>query len=589
MVRMSPMDETKEMGSLDAGAAYGGGRPGGETGPVAEWQRFELLLVDLSAAVVNLPAHQVDEEITRWLERIVRFLDIDRSTLFQFTGEDHAFRVTHSWAAPGFAPAPNIIARELLPWAESTLLRGGTVVFARVDDLPGEAWKDKETIRNYGTKSSVTVPLTGAGTTIGALAFSAMRCERSWPSDLVQRLQLVGQVFANALQRKRSDEAIRRSEVRFRRALEAAPDGVLLIRPDGAIVVANVQAGRIFGYDPEDLIGLHVEELVPGRFRSAHGHQRQEFVQSGESREIGVRQNLFGLRKDGSEFPVEIGLNPLETPEGPLVYCSVRDVTEGRRLAAEMRRLRMQLWHADRVARTGTLTASLAHELNQPLAAILSNAQAALRFLARERPDLGEIREILTDIVRDDKRAGAVIGGLRSMLRRQEPERGRVDLAGTLHEVLDLLHSELLTHQIEVTTDFEAGCTVLADKAQLQQVVLNLVMNAIQAMQEQPAEERRLAISVSRTGEGEVRVAVRDAGVGIPKENLATVFDPFWTTKGQGMGLGLAVCRAILEGLGGAIWVEANPDRGVTFVFRLPADPTKEAEQDASGSCTDHG
>ncbi len=581
------MDETRDLGTMDAGAACRGGSPGGETGVLAEWQRFESLLVDLSAAFVNLPAHQVDEKITHWLQRIVEFLDIDRSTLFQFPEGEDGFRVTHSWASPGFPPTPSIIARELLPWAESTMLRGEPVVFSRVDDLPGEAWKDKETVRNYGTKSSVVVPLTVAGTTIGALAFSAMRCERPWPSELVQRLQLVGQVFANALQRKRADEAIRKSEVRFRRALEAAPDGVLLVRADGTIVFASEQAGRIFGYDPEDLIGLHVEELVPGRFRSAHSRQRQELLRSGASREIGVRQNLFGVRKDGTEFPVEIGLSPLETPEGLLVYCSVRDVTERRRLAAETRRLQIELVHAERVARTGTLTASLAHELNQPLTAILSNAQAALRFLSREKPDLEEIREILTDIVRDDKRASAVISGLRTMLRRQEPERVGLDVAGIIREVLVLLNSELLTHQVEVTADFDAGCSVLADKAQLQQVVLNLVMNAIQAMQGQPAEERRLALSVSRTGEGEVRVAVRDAGVGIPEEKLATVFNPFWTTKDQGMGLGLAVCRAILEAHGGAIWVEPNQDRGVTFLFRLPAVPTAASEPEAPGPGAD--
>src|SRR5574341_282735 len=584
---MSPTQETKDMGAMDAGAACRDGSPGSETGALAEWQRFESLLVDLSAAFVNLPAHQVDEKITYWLQRIVEFLDIDRSALFQYAEELRTLVFTHSWAAPGFPLPPAVIVRELLPWAESRIIGGETIVFSRVDDLPAEAWKDKETIRQIGTRSNVTVPLVAGGSVMGALAFGSMRRERSWPSDLVQRLQLVGQVFANALQRKRADEAIRKSEVRFRRALEAAPDGVLLVRPDGAIVVANEQAGRIFGYDPEDLIGLHVEELVPAHFRRAQGHQRQEFLQAGASREIGARQTLSGPRKDGTEFPVEIGLSPLKTPEGLLVYCSVRDITERRRLAAETRRLQMQLWHAERVARTGTFTASLAHELNQPLAAILSNAQAALRFLDRENPDLGEIREILTDIVRDDKRAGAVISGLRTMLRRQEPERVRVELAGALREVLDLVHSELLTHQVEVTADFEAGCAVLADKAQLQQVVLNLVMNAIQAIQGQPADRRRLALSASRTGEGEVRVAVRDAGVGIPEENLATVFDPFWTTKGQGMGLGLAVCRAIVESHGGAIWVEANPDRGVTFVFRLPADPTEAPEPDPPGPGAD--
>ncbi len=205
---MSPTDETKDMGTKDARAAWRGGVQGGETEAPAEWQRFESLLVDLSAAFVNIPAHQVDREITCWLERIVRCLDIDRSTLFQFTGEDDALRVTHSWATPGFSPAPNIIVRGLFPWGESTLRSGRSVVFARVDDLPAEAWKDKESLRHYGTKSNVTVPLIVAGNAIGALAFGAMRGERAWPERLAQRLHLVGQVFANALERKRTQERI---------------------------------------------------------------------------------------------------------------------------------------------------------------------------------------------------------------------------------------------------------------------------------------------------------------------------------------------------------------------------------------------
>jgi len=205
---MSPMEETKDMGTMDAGAARRGGAQGGETGALAEWQRFESLLVDLSAAFVNLPAQQVDEEITRWLERIVRFLDIDRSTLFQFAGEAVDFRITHSWAAPGFIPAPTMRAQEMFPWAVSQLLRGEPFVCSRVEDLPAEAEQDKESLREWKIQSTVAVPLMVAGSVVGALSFGSLRRERSWPSDLVQRLQLVGQVFANTLQRKRAQERI---------------------------------------------------------------------------------------------------------------------------------------------------------------------------------------------------------------------------------------------------------------------------------------------------------------------------------------------------------------------------------------------
>ncbi len=537
-----------------------------------ELLRFEDLVARLSATFIHVPVHAVDGAIEEALRLTAEFLGVDRATVYEFSEDRTVHRTAHMFAAPGVPRAPAMFRGDEVPWFMERMLSGLAVAVRRPGELADEAWRERDYLASAGIKALAAVPLALGGSILGAVGWTALRAGREWPEALIQRLHLVGEVFANALGRKRAEEALRKSEFRFRRALEAAPEGILLVRQDGVVAFANDQAGGIFGYAPEDLAGLHVDELVPGRFRSAHAQQRQEFQRARGSREIGTRRSLYGLRKDGTEVPVEIGLSPLETPDGPLVYCSVRDVTERRHLEAETRRLQMQLWHADRVAQTGALTGSLAHELNQPLAAILSNAQAGLRFLARDNPDLEEIRAILSDIVRDDKRAGAVISGLRSMLRQQEAERVRVDLAGTLGEMLELLNSELLTHQVEVDTDFESGCTVLADKAQLQQVVLNLAMNAIEAMREQPAGARRLALSVARAGEGQVQVAVRDAGVGIPAEKLATVFDAFWTTKAQGMGLGLAICRSIVESHGGAIWVEANQDRGVTFYFRLPVE-----------------
>ncbi|MFI5340138.1 MAG: ATP-binding protein [Candidatus Methylomirabilales bacterium] len=546
---------------------------------IDELLSFERLVSQLSAAFINLPVEGIGREIETGLQRSTEILGIDRATIYRLLDSHTVLKAVHRYAAPGIPAAPAVIRREEFPDFFDRLLRGDPVAMAAPTEFADEGPEARRYVEEQGIRSSIMVPLLVGGAIQGVVGWVAIRASRDWPEALIQRLCLVGGIFANALERKRVEEALRKSESRFRRALEVAPEGVLLVRTDGAIVFANEQAGRTFGYTPEELTGLHVDELVPGRFRIAHTQQRQEFLRSGSFREIGARQNLSGLRKDGSEVLVEIGLSPLETAEGQMVYCGVRDVTELRRSEDERRALRAQVWHADRVARTGALTASLAHELNQPLAAILSNAQAGLRFLARANPDLQEIREILNDIVRDDKRAGGVIGSLRSMLNRQVVERERIDLTGTLREMLDLLRSELLTNQVEVDTDFESGCTVLVDKAQLQQVVLNLATNAIEAMRERPAGERRLGLAVSRAGEGEVRVAVRDAGAGIPKERLPKVFDAFWTTKDQGMGLGLAICRSIVESCGGTIGIEPNDDRGVTFFFRLPAAWTDGIEQ----------
>ena len=280
------------------------------------------------------------------------------------------------------------------------------------------------------------------------------------------------------------------------------------------------------------------------------------------------RELLAGLRLLGQAF-----VNALlrVDAEEALRDAEQALTTDTRRTEEEMRELRMQLWHADRVARSGVLSASLAHELRQPLAAILSNAQAALRLFSQGQPDRAEIEQILQDIVHDDKRAGEVIASVRTLLRRRETDHEPVDLAGAVNELLVLLRSEVAAAQAEMEVEIEPGVHIVADRCQMQQVVLNLVMNALEAMREVPAGERRMSVSVMRTDAGKVRCAVRDRGTGITHENLKRVFDPFWTTKPQGLGMGLSVCRSIVEAHNGKMWAESSAGAGATFFFEVPA------------------
>lgn len=241
------------------------------------------------------------------------------------------------------------------------------------------------------------------------------------------------------------------------------------------------------------------------------------------------------------------------------------------RIAEEAQQLRHRLWHADRVARTATITAAIAHELNQPLAAILANAQAGLRYLDRGAIAPQEMRAILGAVVRDDKRATDTIRSMRALLRHEEGGRTRIDVAATLRGILQLLGAELRRQGIRVETTFGAPCRVTANKVQIEQVAQNLILNAAAAMQAFPRGERLLRVSAGCTSGGRVVVAVRDAGIGIAPEHRDSVFEPFWTTRREGLGLGLAICRSIVHAHGGTIAVEANPDRGVTFSFELPA------------------
>jgi C4-dicarboxylate-specific signal transduction histidine kinase len=219
----------------------------------------------------------------------------------------------------------------------------------------------------------------------------------------------------------------------------------------------------------------------------------------------------------------------------------------------------------------GELSGSLAHELNQPLTAILSNAQAAQRFLAHDPPRVDKLAEILTDIVKSDHRAGSVIQRLRSLLRKEEAQRHALDLNDVVGESLRLMRSDLLNRRVVVRTELgDALPVVSGDRNQLQQVLLNLVMNGCDAMEGCDAD-RRLLVRTQAGANGKVEVSVADRGAGIPSADLDRIFEPFMTTKSHGLGLGLAICRSIVEAHGGRLWASNNPDRGATLHCELPS------------------
>jgi two-component system, LuxR family, sensor kinase FixL len=269
------------------------------------------------------------------------------------------------------------------------------------------------------------------------------------------------------------------------------------------------------------------------------------------------------------------GVSSGETPQ---VRGLSIDITSRKLAQAEAQRRQSEIAHLSRVTTLGELSGSLAHELNQPLTAILSNAQAGGRFLDRADNDPSEIREILEDIAKESKRAGEVIRRLRLLLKKGEVKPEPIDLAEIAGSVLSLMHSELINRGVATSSEIDGGLPpVLADRVQIEQVLFNLVTNACDAMAETPPAERRLLLRVyPRNGNG-IEVSLTDRGLGIGADDLERVFEPFVTTKVQGMGLGLAVCRSIITAHGGRLWATNNAGRGATFHFHLPATPRESA------------
>jgi PAS domain S-box-containing protein len=388
-------------------------------------------------------------------------------------------------------------------------------------------------------------------------------------------------VLANIVdisERKRTEQALQAARDGLGEAQRIARLGSVEWHVADGRWTGSAEARRIFGSAPDD---------VESPMRYIHPDDQVAVLSEIErvlaSKEPHYEFECRVIRADFSEALMRAKGEVTYAPErGHAVHVlgTVQDVTEARAVERELRWLRGKLYHTDRVVRASVLTGSLAHELNQPLAAILSNAQAGLRMIANGAAAATEIVDILNDIVRDDKRAAAVINGLRSMLRQKETERVPLDVAQAIGNLLELLRGEILAAKAELVTEFEPGCVVEADRTQFDQVVLNLVQNAIDAMSHPDIIKRRLTITTRTAREGTVLIAVADSGPGIAETEAKTVFNVFWTTKEQGMGMGLAVCRNIVDSHGGRIWLEPAADGvGARFCVELPMPASKADDE----------
>jgi PAS domain S-box-containing protein len=373
---------------------------------------------------------------------------------------------------------------------------------------------------------------------------------------------------------RQAESALRESEQRYRMLFEKANDAIFLENESDEIIEVNRRACELLGYSREELLMMKVSDLLAPEFRSQAGSVvRDELEKHGSA-----TYEAVNLHRSGRHIAVEVTNTPISDQGQNLLLSIVRDITEHKRAEEErerVRRLQFELAHIDRINMLGELAASLAHELNQPIAAAITSAGACLRWLNRDQPEVQRAREAVMRIESDGKRASEIINRLRAFYKKEAPpERHLVALNEVAREILGLLSNESNRYAISIRDELAPDLPpIKADRVQLQQVLMNLMLNAVEAMKEAPGE---LTIK-SEPGDGHILVSVSDTGVGLPPGKADELFNAFFTTKPDGTGMGLAISRSIVESHGGRLWAAANPGRGATFHFTLPTQP--EAHQ----------
>jgi two-component system sensor kinase FixL len=379
-----------------------------------------------------------------------------------------------------------------------------------------------------------------------------------------------GMVVRDITEWRRAQLALQTQEAHLRSILDTVPDAIVVIDERGLIESFSASAERMFGYVESDVIGCNVNLLASTPHREAHDGYLARYLATSERRIIGIGRVLSGRRRDGSLFPMELAIGEVLKEDGHRLFTGfIRDLTARQDIERRLQELQEELIHVARISAMGTMASALAHELNQPLTAVANFVMAAQALLAIDQPEAqAEARGALADATTEAVRAGQIVRRLRDFVARGETERQIVSLTRLIEEATALALVGAIQHGVRVEMNLDPAVSqVLVDRVQIQQVLLNLIRNAIEAMV--GGELRKLVISTTALSDEEVELSVADTGPGLADQIAEHLFEPFFSTKAEGLGVGLAICRTIIEAHGGRLWAEACPQGGMIFRFTV--------------------
>jgi PAS domain S-box-containing protein len=438
-----------------------------------------------------------------------------------------------------------------------------------LDDARGEnAFAEDEYIGRKQARSVLCLPLVKQATLIGALYLENNLASHVFTPARISVLELLALQAAISLENARLYNDLREREARIRRLVDSNIIGIMIGDSQGRILEANEALLDMLGYSREDLIAgqLRWTKLTPPEWDPADQDALAQLSATGTCRPYEKEYS----RKDGNRVPVLVGGAFFE-PKRDEGVVFVIDMTERKRAEEAFRKVQMQLAHANRVATMGQLSASITHEVNQPITAAVTYALAARRWLSAEPPNFREMDNALSHIIKEGNRAGEVVTRIRALIKKAPARKDAVAINDAILEVITLTRTEAANNSVSVRMQLAEGLPrVQGDRVQLQQVLLNLIINAIEAMRDVGEEQRELLVSSRNEPDG-VSVEVRDSGPGFAPAALERVFEAFYTTKPGGLGMGLSICRSIIEAHGGRLWASANLPRGASFQFALPA------------------